>query len=416
MKKVKSLTLVAIAAMTMGFASCSSDNDQVSEPEPEVAVVLTKDIETHAIEKTNAFSYNLLNALQDNLSQLDNKNIFVSPLSVSMAMSMAANGAVDETRDEIISALGYKDVTTMDGINQVNAKLLAELPTVDPETKLAIANALWVNKDISLFDSFKTVNEKFYDAGVQSLDFNDDNSVNVINQWVSNNTNGLINKLLSSVSPSAQLFITNALYFNSEWSQKLSCSGSQINFTNYDNTSKNVDVLESFNYMLYNTNAKCAMVTLPLGNGSYSFSAVLPNEGVSVKEAVKSLNDAMYNGVETKLVSFKMPKFDYSNDLELIDYLKALNIKRAFSSKAQFTRITNNSLMISDVRHSTKVFVNENGVEAAAATSVEFDISDSGESVTLPEHIEFFVNRPFAYVIREASTNAIVFVGAVNQL
>jgi serpin B len=124
----------------------------------------------------------------------------------------------------------------------------------------------------------------------------------------------------------------------------------------------------------------------------------------------------MYNGVETKLVSFKMPKFDYSNDLELIDYLKALNIKRAFSSKAQFTRITNNTLMISDVRHSTKVFVNENGVEAAAATSVEFDISDSGESVTLPEHIEFFVNRPFAFVIREASTNAIVFVGAVNQL
>lgn len=403
----------------LAMASCSSDDPQHNdnlgeEPEPETPVVLTPEIESRAIEETNQFSYTLFNALQNNLSNLDNKNIFISPLSVSMAMSMAANGAVDETRDEIINALGYNGVTTMDGINQINAKLLAELPTVDPKTTFSIANALWFNKDYSFFDSYKTVNETYYDAGVQTLDFGKSSSLSTINQWISSKTNGLITNMLDKLEKDAALYITDALYFKGDWSRKFENYELDLEFTNSDNQKVRVPKLCDTRNMLYNSNDKCEMATIPFGNGSYQFSVILPNKGVSVADAVSSLDDSFFDNSTTQYVAYNVPKFAFENKLDLVDYLKALNIKRAFEKDADFTRIcTTTNLFISKVLHNTKIDVNENGVVAAAATVVEMLDGASGNE---PKYIKFFVNRPFAFVIRETTTGANIFIGAVNQL
>jgi serpin B len=406
--------------IAIALVGCSSDEptpDEPAEPAAETPVKLTPEIETRAIEQTNTFSYTLFNALQNDLSNLSEKNIFISPLSVSMAMSMAANGAVDETRDEIINALGYKDVTTMDGINQVNAKLLADLPTVDPKTTFIIANALWLNKDFSFYESYKTVNETYYNAEVQSLDFGIDRSLLTINQWISDKTNGLINDMLNKISKSAAMYITDALYFKSDWTEEFYNQGFSIKFTNFNNNTVTVPELSDLRNMLYNSNSKCEIATLPFGNGSYQFSVILPNKGISVVDAVSSLDNSLFDNSTTQLVSFKMPKFSFENTLTLNDYLNALNIKRAFTNKAQFSRIcTTDGLMISNVLHNTKIDLNENGVEAAAATVIEMESELPGGGGTSPQYIEFSANRPFAFLIREKTTGAIIFIGAINKL
>jgi serpin B len=156
------------------------------------------------------------------------------------------------------------------------------------------------------------------------------------------------------------------------------------------------------------------MATIPFGNGSYQFSVILPNKGVSVADAVSSLDDSFFDNSTTQYVAYNVPKFAFENKLDLVDYLKALNIKRAFEKDADFTRIcTTTNLFISKVLHNTKIDVNENGVVAAAATVVEMLDGASGNE---PKYIKFFVDRPFAFVIRETTTGANIFIGAVNQL
>jgi serpin B len=408
--------LWSIVALVI-LGSCGSDKigetDEPATPqEEEPTVVLTQEIETRAIEQVNNFSYNLFAAINNDLSSLDEKNIFISPLSVSMALSMTANGASGETREEIIKALGYDGVTTIDVINQVNAKLLATLPSVDPEVKLTIANALWIDNDFTIKAAFGDKLKETYQATIDNLDFSDSKSVNVINDWANFNTKGLIPKVVEKIDPSTDIILANALYFKGDWSSVEFIDYGQGNFTNYDGNKTEVNRMLELDSLQYNSNDKCAITTISLGNGSYTYTAVLPNDKVTVGDAVASLTDDYLNGTTKQLVSFLSPKFDIVNKLSLNDYLQSLGIKSIFSSSADFSNITDGSLFINQIRHDSSISVSEKGIEAAAITSEAMSTSNGVKR----EFKKFFLDKPFAFIIRETSTNAIVFIGAVNQL
>jgi serpin B len=405
------------AVTAMMVVACSSESTEPATPqEEEPTVVLTQEIETRAIEQANNFSYNLFAAINNDLSSLDEKNIFISPLSVSMALSMTANGASGETRQEIIKALGYDGVTTIDGINQVNAKLLATLPSVDPEVKLTIANALWVDNGFTIKTAFGDKLKGTYQATIDNLDFSDSKSVNVINDWVNFNTNGLIPKVVEQIDPSTKIILANALYFKGDWSSVEFAELGHQKFTNYTGTQSNVDMMEVFSNILYNSNDKCAITTLPIGGGNYTYTAVLPNENVSVSEAVASLTDDFLSGATTQIVSYQSPKFDIVNKLSLNDYLKSLGIKSIFSGNADFSNISDRSLSLSRIQHDSSLSVSEKGIEAAAVTTGFMDGDNGEEGESIVEYKKFYLDKPFAFIIRETSTNAIVFIGAVNQL
>lgn len=419
MIRKKLILLMAIAAVAM-FGSCSSDNaeDLAQDDTTDEAVVLTKEIETRAIEQANNFSYNLFTAVTDDLSQLENKNIFISPLSVSMALSMTANGAVGETRQQIINALGYKDVTTIDGINQVNAKLLAELPNVDPQVKLTIANALWVNETFPIKNTFTTKLNDTYQATVENLDFSDIKSVGIINDWANVNTNGLIKSIINSIDPSMAIILANALYFKADWSQPAFETSDNFKFNSY--TGKQA-VVESFTKyesdIAYNRNEKCQIATFPLAGGNYTYTAILPNENISISDAVNSVTDAFLNGASREIVRFESPIFEYKNSLKLKDYLKLLGISDIFdSNKADFSKIADQDIFLSMIKHDACISLNGTGIEAAAVTYVGIDGSNGGGSSTTPQYKKIILDRPFAFIIRETTTNVIVFIGAVNEL
>jgi len=229
---------------------------------------------------------------------------------------------VGETRQEVIKALGYDGVTTIDGINQVNAKLLATLPSVDPEVKLTIANALWIDNDFTIKAAFGDKLKETYQATIDNLDFSDSKSVNVINDWANFNTKGLIPKVVEKIDPSTDIILANALYFKGDWSSVEFIDYGQGNFTNYDGNKTEVNRMLELDSLQYNSNDKCAITTISLGNGSYTYTAVLPNDKVTVGEAVASLTDEFLNGTTKQLVSFLSPKFDIVNKLSLNDYLQ----------------------------------------------------------------------------------------------
>jgi serpin B len=314
--------------------------------------------------------------------------------------------------------LGYDDVTTIDGINQVNAKLLATLPSVDEKVKLSIANALWVSNGSAIKTAFSDKLKESYLASVDNLDFSADNSVNVINNWANVNTNGLIPKVVDFIDPLTKIFLANALYFKGDWGVGEFMGNLTMNFTDYEGKTSKVDAMEKSNDILYNSNDKCAITTLPIGNGSYTYTAVLPNDNVSVSDAVASLTDDFLNGVTSQYVSYKSPKFDIENELTLNSYLRALGIKSMFDDSADFSNMTDNKeIFLNCVMHNTNISVSEQGLEAAAVTDEIWAswCPDDGSGTTVKIK-EFFLNKPFAFIIRETSTNAIVFIGAVNKL
>jgi serpin B len=405
------LMIGAVTAMMV--VACSSESTEPATPqEEEPTVVLTQEIETRAIEQVNNFSYNLFAAINNDLSSLDEKNIFISPLSVSMALSMTANGASGETREEIIKALGYDGVTTIDGINQVNAKLLATLPSVDPEVKLTIANALWVDNDFTIKAAFGDKLKETYQATVDNLDFSDSKSVNVINDWANFNTKGLIPKVVDQIDPSTDIILANALYFKGDWSSVEFSDFYEGKFIDYDGQPSIVNRMLAFDNMLYNSNNKCTITTLPIGNGLYTYTVILPNDNITVNEAVASLTDDFFNGSSLQLVQYLSPRFSIENKLSLSNYLKSLGINSIFGEGADFSNITDGQLFINQIQHDSSISINEKGIEAGVVTT-ELMLGSSDDKL---EYKKFYLDKPFAFIIRETSTNAIVFIGAVNQL
>jgi serpin B len=277
---------------------------------------------------------------------------------------------------------------------------------------LTIANALWVDNDFTIKTTFGDKLKENYQATIDNLDFSDSKSVNVINDWANFNTNGLIPKVVDQIDPSTDIILANALYFKGDWSSVVFKHHGQDTFTNYDGSKSVVNYMLKLDSLQYNSNDKCALTTLPIGNGSYTYTAVLPNDKVTVGDAVASLTDEFLNGTTKQYVSYLSPKFNIVNKLSLNNYLEALGIKSIFSGSADFSNITDGSLFINQIRHDSSISVSEKGIEAAAITSESMS-SSNGEKI---EYKEFFLDRPFAFIIRETSTNAIVFIGAVNKL
>jgi serpin B len=415
-------SLLGIAAAMIALASCSGESVEPVGPENQTnnnekadsAVVLTKEIETRAIEQANQFSYKLFDAIIDDIDNLDNKNIFVSPLSVSMELSMLANGAAGETQDEIIKALGYDGVTTIDGVNLFNAKLLETLPNIDPQVKFTIANALWVNSLYTIKSTFSEKLSSSFNATIDNINFSDGQIEKVINDWVSLNTNGLINHIVDQINPDSQMILANALYFKANWASQTFVTSANFKFKNYDGQTSKVESMSKYDNIDYNSNDKCQIASFEFGEGNFTYTAILPNANVSIKDAVNSVTDELLDGMSKQNVAFYSPMFKFENKFELPKYMQELGVKLIFDeNNADFSNMINGKIS-TRLYHDTSINLNDGGIEAAAV-SYMIDPGCDADGPTV-KYKELKLNRPFAFIIREKTTNAIIFVGAVNKL
>jgi serpin B len=364
---------------------------------------------------SNAFGFDLFQRLQ---REAANKNVFFSPLSVTVALAMTYNGAVGETKKAMARTLKIEGMNHAE-LNSASAELLKALKSSDPKIELAIANSLWARAGVQFNDAFLARNRQFYGAEIASLDFNNPQSVATINRWVNTSTKGKIGQIIDKIDPQQVMFLINAVYFKGQWQKRFEKTLT-INqpFHMLGGAQKQVPMMAQSGNYLYYRGDKFQAVSLPYGAGGASLYLFLPDQGSSLEVFLKGIN---YQKWEEWMTSFsntpgdvKLPRFklDYENSLN--EALKALGMGVAFSAReADFSGIREQrDLFISDVKHKAIVEVNEEGTEAAAATSVGVSVTSARPT---PERFTFIADRPFLMAIRDSQTGAILFMGAVME-
>ena len=364
------------------------------------------DKEKELVESNNDFAFRLMREAQTDQSQI------LSPLSITYALGMMNNGATGQTRKEINDVLGFGEAGA-EGINQFCRKLLTEAPTLDEKTRIDIANTIFVNSGMGyeLLPAFVEKANQWYDAEPQSRDFNDGQTRDVINQWGSDHTQGMIEEILKKeeFNPAAVSYLLNALYFKGSWANKFDPANTkEENF----NGGKTVQMMhlpyneydKEFRYIeddLYQA------VELPYGNEAYSMTVYLPREGKTVSDVLEQMNGKNWQirGRNSALVDLKLPRFETDSNVDLTPIMKALGMPTAFSGSAEFPYFCNVSVLIEKMKQVAKIKVNEEGTEAAAITMIEAAYGGG------PRLVTFHATRPFLYIISARSTGAIFFIG-----
>lgn len=331
------------------------------------------------------------------------ENIFLSPYSAGVALSMLAAGAEGETGAEIASALN--------GV-AFNGRL-AESDSLD----IRSANAAWIRDGFGVKDSYLGRISSEYGAKAANLDFADPASVGIINRWCSDNTAGRIDGIIDNISPDMVMFLMNALYFKAPWEKAFNEGAtSESVFKGFSGDSRVPFMYKKdiFSYAELDGNQ---LIELPYAGGRYSMLVMLPAAGLSPDDVIRNLNEDSYRAaldtLSEKEVMLRLPKFRLETTAVLNDVLYSMGVRKVFTSSAELGGISDSRIAVSEVRQKCFVEVNEAGSEAAAVTSIGVRLT----SVSVkPRYAVMTVDRPFVFAITDREGGRILFAGRVMTL
>jgi serpin B len=394
-------------ALLVGGVGCGL-SDQGAEPEVDDRPLTAA--EKAVVESDESFGLRLFGAVNE---AMPDENVVVSPLSVSMALGMALNGANGETHAEIVAALEKTGLSESE-INDTYAHLLSYLPDRDDDVEVAIANSVWYREDFTVEQDYLDGMTEAFKAKIASLDFTDPTAPGVINGWVSSNTGGRIPTIIDSIPQEAVAYLINAVYFKGAWRNEFDPDDTRDGaFHNGDGTVSTVPMMRLSATLPQYRNDSYTAIDLPYGDSLFSMTILLPTAG-GVNDLATNLDSSelrdLDEGLQPSRAELELPRFEVSTGLTLNESLKALGMVLPFDpDNADFGRINPVAqLYISRVLHKTFVSVNEEGTEAAAATAVEVGVT------SMPEPIR--VDRPFLFLIRERHTGTLLFAGKVAFL
>jgi len=429
MKKTELMCLIAVCCVLLVINACKSESGLLEEeqatpvekttPEettpltPREDIILTKG-EQSVLEGNNEFAFNLLKEVVKD--ENEQGNIFISPLSATLALAMLNNGAAGATQEEIQQALGYGEVARKD-VNTYFQKMVKAMQDLDDVTTFESANSIWISNDFPALQDFKDVNQTYYEAEIANVDFTDPTTENVINSWVADKTHDRITSV--PYSPATVMELINALYFNAPWTLPFDESLTKdATFYNEDGTTSEIPMMTFGKEIMFNYSMRPSyqVLELPYGNEAFGMVLLLPNEGVSAESVVEDLDAAAWEDLQTRLmassVEVYLPRLKLEYTRLLNDDLAALGMTSMFSPLADFSLISPWSFAVSAVLQKTFIEVKETGTEAAGATVI-IGVTSSGDAIRTPV-LEF--NRPFVYFIKEKSTGSIFFAGVTRKL
>lgn len=340
------------------------------------------------------------------------ENVLISPLSILCALGMTANGAAGETLAQMEDVLGVPAA-------RLNEDLGAWTGSYAEDETLKLANSLWFRDDGSFHpkEAFLETAGKVYGAEVFPSKLSAE-TAGQINQWVKKHTDGMIERIIEEIPEEAVLYLINALSLDAEWEKIY--RQDQVRdreFTTEEGIKQPAELMYS-SEGLYMKDDHAQGFLKPYKGGRWAFGAILPEEGLSLKDYAESLTGARLRELldaEEASVDTGIPKFKAACSLTLNDSLTALGMPDAFDiSRADFSGMGISDagpLYISKVLHKTAIEVDERGTKAGAATAVE--ASGGGAPDTIPKVI---LNRPFLYMLVDLETNFPVFIGAVTTL
>ena len=404
------------AVLLLAAACTSSTGPDTDEPGPALDALpraLTAG-EQRVIGAANEFSFAMFRRLS---AAQWNDNVFTSPLSASMALGMAMNGAAGTTYDEMRATLGFGATATETEIGESYKSLIALLRGLDPAVDFRVANSIWYRTGFPVNQSFLDSGRNWFDARVSEIDFGSPTAVPTINDWVSTATVGKIPTIIETIRDDQIMFLINAIYFKGSWRTKFDPAqtvDAPFRGIGGDQPAK---LMHREGTMKYLQTADFQAVDLPYGNSAYSMTVVLPNEGQGIEAVAASLEGAAWTRWMTELrdadVDLHLPRFRLAWERGLIPDLQTLGMRAAFvPGGADFTRLSpaGRDLFISVVKQKTYVDVNEEGTEAAAVTNVGISL------VSMPVHIPFRVDRPFIVVLRERLSGTVLFMGKIVKM
>jgi len=411
---MKTFSRLFIVFLICVVSACSSDDNPGKADIPDALPIELRSGFDDKLKQDNNFAFDLLKTT----NKYDRKsNLFISPLSVSMALNMTVNGANGSTRDEMLTALrvnGY----SVDDVNEYSKSLREALLSVDPTTRISIANSIWYRLGFPVEDAFIQVNKTNYNAEVKAVDFSDGGTVKQINNWVANNTNNKITEVIDNIPGNAMMYLINAVYFKGIWKFEFDKSDTEKRVFNADGgKTQEVQTMKQENEFNYSFDENCAYLEMPYGNGAFSMVLMLPHDDKTTDNVIENLNAETWNsamsGMNLRKVRLYLPRFKFKGDYSLdSNILPDMGMKLAFEEEADFSNITRNMrLNISKVLHKTFIEVNEEGSEAAAVTVISFETTSPGGGLT-----KFTVDKPFLFAIKEKSTGVILFIGKVGEI
>ncbi len=351
--------------------------------------------------------------LQKLAPQAKTQNVFISPLSIGMALSMAADGARGQTRAAIAHTLGFSAAA----FAPANSSLISALAS-NHDAQVAVANALWLRQDIPPKPAYVNLLQTAYRAQAQALQFGNPSAAAAINAWTKAHTLGLIDKILSQTQRSDFAYLTNAVAFKADWTQPFKKNDTHPRpFTNADGSKPNVPMMSQTGMFNEIDGTIYSAIRVPYGKGGYAAYVILPNTGYSATkflDYMSSVNfDRMASSMTAQRLQLMLPKFTARYDTSLVGVLKALGMGIAFTNQADFSAMHTPppGLTITDVHHAAYVHVDEKGTTAAAATSITITTTAIQEP---PK--QFIVDRPFVFALRNERTGTLLFIGVINNV
>ncbi|QDK83511.1 serpin family protein [Spirosoma sp. KCTC 42546] len=403
MKTTLFSTLLAVVT-GVGLTAISCQNATVTPP----STASELRVSSPFADKTSQFAFDISKQVIAEEGQA--KNVFISPLSLHIALGMILNGANGQTAQEIQKTLKL-DAQTLTEANKTYQNLMENLPGVDPEVTLTLANSVWYRNTFSVETPFQDLLKQSFKADVSAQDFNDPATVGKINGWASQKTNGKIPKVLDQIQPDNVMFLMNALYFKGDWKTQFKAEQT------IDSPFKLASgATTTVRMMRLNTELNRAFrptytaFELPYGSDKFAMTVLLPAENSTTEALINNLTSTEWTQLQQAMtagtIDIGLPKFTLNYDIKLNKALSVLGMPTAFTDAADFTNINKQGgLTLSFVKQNTFVAVDETGTEAAAVTT-------GGISVTsMP--IPTLCNRPFVFVIHEKTTGTILFVGKI---
>ncbi len=349
-----------------------------------------------------AYSMSFIRNVAANVDK--NENLVISPYSAGVALSMLAEGAEGQTKEEFNTALNSCIFKAED---------LGSSDTVLVKS----ANSLWVDDNFSIRNRYLFLLEKDFDALATVLNFSDPSTVQAINNWCSEHTNGKIKDIIDRLSPGSVMVLANALYFNAPWLNPFEKNLTAKATFNGSSRQSEVEMMFRRGHMNYAEYQGCQLVQLPYEGGRYSMFVLLPAAGMEVNDIIGYLNEDLYNeamkALAPKEVLLKMPKAKLETSLLLNKSLNSMGIKSAFSSAANFKGIAEmGPLVLDQVKQKCYVDISESGTEAAAVTVAQVRMT----SVRPSSYVTMTVNRPYLFFIVDTQNSNVMFAGRVMNL
>ena len=345
------------------------------------------------------------------------KNTLISPLSVLCALAMTANGADGNTRTQMENTLGFS-------VEELNVYLHTYIKSLSDDNgcDFHLANSIWFRDAAWLHveEDFLQLNADYYGAGIYKAPFDND-TLSSINQWVRDNTHGMIDEILNEIRPNDVMYLINALAFEAEWARPY--TENQIKdgiFTTESGNKREVEMMYS-EESLYLDDGKATGFIKYYAGGRYALAALLPNQGISVNDYIATLSGPglayTLSNTQSVTVNAAMPKFESEYFLEMNNVLKAMGMVEAFDPyRADFTKlghVPGENIYVGGVLHKTFISVDALGTRAGAATVVIMTVTGGREPMEIKT---VYLDRPFVYMLLDCETNSPFFIGTVMDL